>query len=184
MSFEHLLETYGYLAVLIGAFLEGETIVVLAGLAAKLGHLELDGVILAAFLGTTIGDQLYFFIGRRYGKAILLRNPSWHAKAHRVDTLMNRWDIGLVLGFRFLYGLRVVAALAFGMSSIDARKFIVLNLIGALLWALIMGSAGYLFGHGVEWLRGNPDEQWWVAAVILLALTVTLWWIRRPRISA
>ena len=61
MSLEQFIENYGYLAVLIGTFLEGETIVILGGIAAKLGHLSVEGVALAAFIGTTTRRSNVFF---------------------------------------------------------------------------------------------------------------------------
>ncbi len=65
MTLEILIRNYGYWAVLVGTFLEGETILVLGGLSAHLGYLKLPWVIAAAFCGTLPGDQLYFFLGRR-----------------------------------------------------------------------------------------------------------------------
>ena len=64
MSLTSLIEDYGYLALLIGTFLEGETILVLAGFAAQRGHLEIEWVIVVAFIGSFSGDQLFFYIGR------------------------------------------------------------------------------------------------------------------------
>ena len=63
MTIEYLIQTYGYVAILVGTFLEGETVLVLGGLAAHQGYLQLPGVMLAAFAGTLIGDQLFFFLG-------------------------------------------------------------------------------------------------------------------------
>ena len=60
MDLQNTIETYRYAAILIGTFLEGETILVLAGLAAHQGYLMLTGVILAAFFGSLCGDQLFF----------------------------------------------------------------------------------------------------------------------------
>ena len=60
MDLQGVIENYGYAAILIGTFLEGETILVLAGLAAHQGYLVLTWVILAAFLGSLCGDQLFF----------------------------------------------------------------------------------------------------------------------------
>ena len=57
------IQTYGYWAILIGTFLEGETILVLGGLAAHMGYMDLGGVILAAFAGSLCGDQLFFSWG-------------------------------------------------------------------------------------------------------------------------
>jgi len=60
MNLQSIIENYGNAAILIGTFLEGETILVLAGLAAHQGYLLLSGVIFAAFLGSLCGDQLFF----------------------------------------------------------------------------------------------------------------------------
>ena len=64
---ESLIANYGYAAVLIGTFVEGETILVIAGFAAHRGYLSLPWVILLAFAGSLAGDQLWFYVGRRSG---------------------------------------------------------------------------------------------------------------------
>ena len=55
---QDVIDKYGYAAVLIGTFLEGETILVIGGLAARLGYLKLQWVIVAAFAGSLAGDQI------------------------------------------------------------------------------------------------------------------------------
>ena len=77
MTLEHLIDSYGYIVVLIGTLLEGETILVLGGIAAKLGYLELPWVITCAFTGTLLGDQFFFFMGRYKGHAYLEKRPAW-----------------------------------------------------------------------------------------------------------
>ena len=67
MSLEELIATYGYLAVLVITFIEGETIVILAGVAAHLGYLDVNWVIVTAIAGSFGGDQLWFYIGRHWG---------------------------------------------------------------------------------------------------------------------
>ena len=62
---EALLTHYGCPILVIGTLLEGETIMVLGGLAAHLGYLSFEGVLVCGVCGTVLGDQLYFFIGRR-----------------------------------------------------------------------------------------------------------------------
>ncbi|MCX7016875.1 MAG: DedA family protein, partial [Candidatus Sumerlaeota bacterium] len=73
---EHLLSTYGYLALFIGTFLEGETILIIAGVAASEGLLDIQWAILSAFAGSLLGDQLLFFIARYHGDWLLSRLPS------------------------------------------------------------------------------------------------------------
>ena len=67
MSLQWFVEHFGYLAVLIGGFVEGETMVLLGGLAAHRGYLELRTVIAVATTGTLFGNQLYFQLGRTRG---------------------------------------------------------------------------------------------------------------------
>ena len=58
MSLQQLITDYGYLAILMGTFLEGETILILGGFASHRGYLELPWVVVSAFIGTLAGDQL------------------------------------------------------------------------------------------------------------------------------
>ena len=125
--------------------LEGETIVVLAGLAAHQGYLVLTRVILAAFLGSLDGDQLFFYLGRKHSQAVLTRRPTWKQTAEKVHKLMNRFQTPMILSFRFLYGLHTVAPFVIGMSSVSVKKFILLNAAGALVWATAIASGGYFF---------------------------------------
>jgi membrane protein DedA with SNARE-associated domain len=69
---ESLLATYGYPILIIGTFLEGETVLILGGVSAHLGYLSLNWVIACGFCGTLLGDQFYFFLGRRHGKTLRL----------------------------------------------------------------------------------------------------------------
>jgi membrane protein DedA with SNARE-associated domain len=143
---------YGYIAVMIGTFLEGETILILAGVAVKIGYLKMMGVILAAFFGTFGGDQLFFFIGRYKGPRILARRPQWLHKAKKVNKWINDHQNTVMLGFRFLYGFRTITPFIIGMSGIPTRKFFIFNFFGALIWSVIVASAGYIFGHAAEYV--------------------------------
>lgn len=149
MSLATLLQDYGYAAVFVGAFLEGETILIMAGFAAHRGYLELPWVVGAAAVGSFLGDQLYFYLGRRYGWRILDRFPRLESRAARVQVLLQHYQLPLILGIRFLYGLRTVGPLAIGMSPVGWLRFFALNLISAAAWAVLIGGAGYLFGQAL-----------------------------------
>ncbi len=172
---EELIARFGYLAVLAGTFFEGETVPVLAGFAANQGLLRLDLVMLCAFVGSFTGDQLWFWIGRRYGKAWLAKHPKSAAAADKVGKLLDRWGDWFVLSFRFLYGLRAVSPVAVGLSSISALRFAVLNLISAAVWAVAVGSLGYAFGQAIEGMMGRLkvwEHRILAAAAIALAVYV------------
>ena len=170
MTLEHLIDTYGYLAILIGSFLEGETVLVLGGITARLGYLELPWVIVCAFTGTFVGDQLFFFLGRYRGQALLDKRPTWQGRAEKVQGILEHHRIPIILGFRFLYGLRTVTPFVIGMSRIPIVEYIILNIIGAAVWATIIGALGYAFGHGLELILGDIRHyEVEILGVVLLA---------------
>jgi membrane protein DedA with SNARE-associated domain len=183
MDLQSIIENYGYAAILIGTFLEGETILVLAGLAAHQGYLVLTWVILAAFLGSLGGDQLFFYLGRRHSQAILSRRPGWKQKAVKVNRMMNRLQTPLILCFRFLYGLRTVTPFAIGMSTVSAKKFILLNAAGALVWAAAVASGGYLFGHVLEVIIGKAKsyEIYIMGSVAMVGVLIWIFHFYRRR---
>ena len=74
-----------------------------------------------------------------------------------------------------MYGIRTVASFAFGMSSIPTKKFIILNVIGAAIWAVIMASAGYLFGHALELVFGNLEQHRFTVFGLVLVLGGSVW---------
>jgi membrane protein DedA with SNARE-associated domain len=155
MSIESIVDTYGYLAVLIGTFVEGETVLVLGGFAAHRGYLNLQGVVLAAFIGSFCGDQLFFFLGRRHSQTILAKRPSWKARLDKAKNLLERFGTPFILAFRFLYGLRTVSPFMIGMSSIPTPKFVLLSAVSAFVWACGVGAGGYFFGHALEIAIGD-----------------------------
>lgn len=75
MNMETLIATYGYAAVAVGAFMEGEIVLILGGFAAQRGYLSLPWVIVVAFIATFLGDQILFHLGRWKGDAILALRP-------------------------------------------------------------------------------------------------------------
>lgn len=147
MSLEQLIAEYGYVAILLVTFIEGETIVILAGVAAHLGYLELPWVIATAVAGSFSGDQLWYYLGRHWGPKIIARRLSWQESAQKVYKHLHRHQYWLILTFRFYYGLRNVTPFVVGSAHIPRLRFFVLNLIGAVVWAIVFASVGYGLGE-------------------------------------
>jgi membrane protein DedA with SNARE-associated domain len=164
---EEWITRYGYAAIFAGTFAEGETILVLAGFAAHRGYLELPWVITSAFIGTLLGDQVFFYIGRAKGITFLETHPTWNARAKRVFAILDRHQTLLILGFRFLYGLRTVTPFLLGASRVPRLHFLIFNLLGAAIWALLIGLSGYIFGQALELLIGDVKryELWLFAGL-------------------
>jgi membrane protein DedA with SNARE-associated domain len=185
---EHLVREYGYLAVLLGTFFEGETIVVLGGLAAHQRMLQTEYVMLSAFVGSFLGDQAMYVAGRRWGPALLRRIPGWRPRVEQALGILSRHQVPFILGFRFLYGLRAVSAFAIGMSTVRPARFLVLNFISAAIWAFAITALGYVAGEAVRAALGKLHEDQWIAFGLVIAGGGLFWlwshWRQRRRARA
>lgn len=185
MTLEGAIIHFGYAAVLAGTFMEGEVVLILAGFAAHSGYLYLPLVMAAAFLGTLAGDQLYFFIGRRRGRAFLEKHRNWEERIARFRKIMARHDTAILILFRFLYGLRTVAPFAIGLSDIPTKKFIIFNCISAAIWVAAISSLGYVFGQAVEAVLQDVRRYEIALMVGLAAAAVIIYlakrWLNRKK---
>lgn len=183
MSLQDLLSTYGPLAIFVVTFFEGETILILAGFAAQQGYMRIDVAIVVAFIGSLAGDQLYFYLGRRYGQTLFDRRPGLRALADRALRLLVRYQNLFILSFRFLYGVRMVSSFAIGMAGVTFKRFTLLNAIAAAIWALSYGLGGYFFGRTLDAFVGRMAalEHYVLAGFALLFLVIWIWRVMRHR---
>jgi membrane protein DedA with SNARE-associated domain len=175
-----LISQYGYLAVLIGCFTEGETTLVLGAIAAKLGYLDIGLVILCAFFGTFLGDNLFFFLGRWYGDGPMRKSAKWRLRARAVNRLLTKYDTWFIFGFRFIYGIRSVCPFVFGASGVSPRRFMLLDAAAAAVWAAAIGGASFALGSAVELFIARMKG----AAVIAGGLALWAIYLLRVRMRA
>ncbi len=176
MSAEQLIHSYGYLALLIGALMEGETILVLAGFAAHLGYLKLPQVILIASLATTLCDQCVYFMGSKYGQGFLERWPAFKVRTARFRTILKRYQNLAVVGFRFMYGMRIAAPFVIGVSGISVPRFVILNIISAFFWAAVFSVGGYFFGASLQIITGDI-RKYGIELMMLMGTAGLLIWL-------
>ena len=176
MDLSGLIEDHGYLGLVLGSFIEGETFVVLAGFAAYRGYLNLPLVIVVATLINFAWDQFYFWVGRRHGDWVLRRFASMQAKIDRMLARLERHDVSFIVAVRFLYGFRIAGPIAIGMSRVSWPRFFALNLLGAALWGALFAGLGYVFGNAMELVLDNlrKYEGWLFAALAVAGLAAWL----------
>lgn len=176
--------SYGYLAVFVGTLFEGETILLAAGFAAHRGLLDWRLVALLAMLGATIGDQLAFLLGRWKGAALLARFPALAQHKPRIDALLQRRHVLLILGVRFLYGLRIAGPVLLGSSGVPPLRFALLNAVGAALWATLITGTGYAFGAAINAMLDDMKRIEEVVMVLIVVCGLAFCWWRRRRSRA
>jgi membrane protein DedA with SNARE-associated domain len=181
-TIESIIRDYGYWALLIGTFFEGETILIIAGLSAHLGLLQLPYVMLIAFIGSFSGDQLYYFIGYFKGRELLQKHLKWQRRVERVNKHIERYHNLVMLGFRFVYGMRITTPFVMGTSkNIKTTRFFILNAIGAIIWSVSVSAGGYFFGYALEGFIKNVKHYEKMAIIIIIIIGIVLWIIHRYR---
>ncbi len=170
---------YGAVAYAIAAlwaFFEGETFVLVAAAVGSLtGAVDPWLLMVCVWFGSFLGDQTWFYLGRRYGRRILGKFPGAEAKFNSATSLLDQYGTLFILSFRFLYGIRNVAAAACGMAGFDWTRFMLLNFIAAGVWAGSFVAAGWFLGA----LIGPENLFYAIAGGALLLLAIFL--VRRFR---
>ena len=181
MTLQTFIENYGYFAVFAGCFAEGETVLVLAGFAAHLGYLSLPWVMTTAAIAGFCGDQTAFFAGRRWGPRLLAWSPRLAAAQPIIAEKLERHAAWVVFALRFAVGIRIVSPIVIGASGLPAPRFMLPNAAGAIVWSIVVGSAGYLFGAAFTATLEHAKRYEEIAFAVLAAVVVTLLWLRSIR---
>lgn len=180
---EQILQQVGYPAVILGTFIEGEMSILLAAWIALRGFLEIEWVIVCAFLGTFASDQLWYFLGRRHGRRLLARRPRWRALGDKAQALLALHPDLWVLCFRFFWGMRTVMPIVIGLSGYSWRRYLVLDSIGAIIWAAALAIAAYNLGYALKVVLGDFHRYQLYLLGILVLLGLLIWLYRRRRNS-
>lgn len=182
LSLAALVHHLGAIGVGLGAGLEGESAVVLGGIAAHHGFFSPIASALAAWVGSTIADQSFFLFGRWRRDSRWVRKVAEKRAFARALELIQRHPIAFCMAFRFVYGFRIAGPVAIGVSQIRARLFVILNVISAGIWAATFTAIGYFFGHAAEqFLRRvfSPTNIALIALAGVVVLLIGLVWRRR-----
>src|SRR5712692_10074865 len=132
---EDYINTYKYLGLLIWSSIGAEEGIIIAATLARKGHMTLLGVILAAAVGGSIGDQIYFYLARWQGERWIKRSAKLAEAYPKAQRLVAKYGIIIVLFSRFMLGLRMAIGLVCGTFKMRAVTYSTLNFISSLMWA-------------------------------------------------
>jgi len=167
-----------YLAVFLATVIEGEVVFVAATVLVRTGHLEASGVYVAAALGGSVGDQLYFYVLRGRLRRLLDRFPRWSERRDLVVGKVRRHASAMILACRFLPGLRVAIPAACACADVAPLRFTTLSLLSSLGWAAaVMGFVGWLGPTSLEQLG---LKAWWTPLVPAALVVTFTYWLGRP----
>jgi len=167
LNYKHL----AYIVLFFWCILEGELALILGGIMAHEGHMNVALAIFIAGLGAFVGDQIYFYIGRYNQKFITKRLNTQRRKFAIAHLLLQRYGAVLIFIQRYLYGLRTIIPMSIGVTRYDARKFAAINLLSGWCWAAVTILLAWKFGDEI-WYAINKIEKYWYIAIPLIGLFV------------
>jgi membrane-associated protein len=157
----------------VGFFLPGDSLLVVAGLFAVAGKLNIFILLVSLFVAAVVGDAVGYYSGRRFGPRLfsrqksLLFRPSHLAKAH---AFYEKYGGKTIIIARFVPIIRTFAPIVAGAARMSYRQFAVYNIVGGLLWVTSMLLAGYFLGSAVESAFGIKLEDHIEKVVIVVVL--------------
>jgi membrane protein DedA with SNARE-associated domain len=177
MSPEALLEQFGYIAIFVGTFLEGEAILVAAGFFASRGHLSFTPVVIVAFVGAYIGHIFWFWLGRVHGVKLLDRFPRMKRHFGKGIRVFERYGAAAIIITQWLYGLRITCAVIIGMSRISIVKFLLYEAASCAVWSVVITALGFYFGYAIDRVLGRVEhvEKYGLAIIIAIAIGFWVW---------
>ncbi len=185
VSLIQFIQEHGYWALFIGAFFEGEIVLLAAGFLAHRGYLSLPSAAAVALTGTFCADQFFFLLGRLLGSKITRIRPYLATRAEQIGRGIRNHQWKVIFGFRFLYGTRIVVPFLIGAAPYPYERYVGIDAIAAVLWTCLALGIGMLLGEAVSSMLPKVIHYEIGALVAVVALVVAikvyLWHRRRKK---
>ncbi len=176
---EEFISRYGYAAIFIFTFFEGESVLIAAGFLAFNGYLDTVTIILVSALASYIGHGTFFLIAF-FKRDAFLRLIQRFVKVNlkKLEYLVERFGAGSIFISQWIYGFRLLSAAVLGFSGMRSRKYFFFLLISCLLWATICTIVGYFFGATLKNLLGDVKKYSHYIAIGVVVAGFVIWFIK------
>jgi len=162
--------------LVVTPFLPGDSLLFAAGALAALGSLHLSGLMLVLYIAAIAGDSVNYWIGQLLGQKIV-DNPkiTFINQEHidKTEEFYKKYGGKTIILARFVPIVRTFAPIVAGIASMNYRKFMIYNLVGALLWATGVTSAGFYLGERFPIIQ---DYITYVVLGIIFLTMIPLFW--------
>jgi membrane-associated protein len=160
----------------VGFFLPGDSLLVVAGLFAANGKLNLAILLGTLFVAAVVGDAVGYFTGARMGPRLFKKQKSFFFRPGHLEkahAFYEKYGGKTIVIARFVPIVRTFAPLVAGAAEMPYRRFVVFNVLGGFLWVFTMLLSGYFLGSLLKSKFGiDLDEhiEWVVLVVVALSL--------------
>jgi len=169
------LATYGYIGLFLYSLGGGFVAIIAAGVMSFMGKMDLTLSITIAFIANALGDFLLFYMAR-YQKSMMMEGLRKHRrKLALAHIMMKRNGSWIILIQKFVYGIKTLIPIAIGLTKYEFKKFAVLNVLSAGVWALAFGLGSYYSGGFLMSIAEAITQKPWIAPIILVIFGGALW---------
>jgi len=168
MHIEQLISQYGIIAVVLGATIEGDLTLILAGVVAHQGYFSLAEAIGAGALGAFVADCIWYAVGRWRGERF--RAGRFYERVRgTIEKLTSRVGAWELLVCRFVYGTKSASMLFWGLHGLPVQRFVLIDALGCVAGSAVFATLGWLLGDSWEALAGHVKniERLLLIAVVL-----------------
>jgi membrane protein DedA with SNARE-associated domain len=196
-SLEPIVRSYGVIVVTIilalesiGFPLPGESLLIFSSILAARGEMSFPALLLCAWIGGVLGDNIGYLIGRMLGRTFILRhgekiglNADRFAK---VEAVFARYGPVAVGAARFFNVLRQLNGVVAGILMMDWWRFLLFNALGCAVWVLVWGFAGFYLSEHVSKITTLGHSLGLVGAFLVIAGVIVslVFMFRRPRLGS
>lgn len=187
---------YGYLGIILYMILTGcglpmpEEVAIIAGAAlAASGKLNPWLTLGSLLIGALLGDCVMYFIGSHFGRRLLNKNRIWNRlitpeRERNVEALLAKHGVKVLLGARFLVGLRGPMYITAGILKVPFKRFVLADLFCASLVVTLF--FGLTYAYGAQIMRAIHEGEGWLTTIVIaaaiVAAAVGLWlFLRRQK---
>ena len=149
--------------VVVMPFLPGDSLLFVVGALAGAGHISLPLACAVLLAAAILGDQTNYSIGRYFGPKVFHWEKSrWFNRDafDKAHAFYERYGGITIVLARFMPFIRTFVPFVAGVAEMSRAKFTAYNVLGALIWVLGLGTAGYLFGN-LPWVQANLSKIIW-----------------------
>jgi membrane protein DedA with SNARE-associated domain len=169
------LETYGYIGLFLYSLGGGFLALVGAGVLSFMGKMDLTLSISIAFFANAIGDIMLFYMAR-YQKSMMMDNLRSHRRKLALShIMMKKYGSWIILIQKFIYGIKTLIPIAIGLTKYDFKKFAILNIFSAGVWAIVFGFGSFYAGNILIEFAKLVSNKPYIAPLLLVIFGGAIW---------
>lgn len=166
---------WGYGILFLYSFGGGMIALLAASLLASAGKLDITLCIAIAAVANFLGDEMLFYLARFNKSAVLPYFRKHRRKLALAQILFKSYGGKIILAKKFIYGLKTLIPLAIGLSKYDGRKFLILNALCAVFWAISLGLLGFFAGDFIKQISIKYGQNTSFLVIFIIAILFALW---------